>query len=183
MDAGGAVTGNFRSDLNGSVYTVLGNVSAEVPHKIEFSIQYPRAKQNYQGLLWTEGKNAIAGTVTMLDHAYGFIAIREGATLAPEAVELEPKAVPSSKPTYRIVVLEAGSDRCQLDGKAVSPAELTAFLATAVKAEPATRVLVRAQSSVSFERFQQTIRQIEAAGISRIRLAPAGDAGDAGDAN
>jgi hypothetical protein len=82
VDAAGAVTGQFRSDRNGSAYPVTGKVSAEVPQKIDFSIQFPRARQIYEGYLWTEGKNAIAGSVSMLDHPYGFIAVREGTSLA-----------------------------------------------------------------------------------------------------
>ena len=44
----------------------------------------PGARQIYEGFLWTEGKNAIAGSVSMLDHPYSFIAIREGTSLVSE---------------------------------------------------------------------------------------------------
>jgi hypothetical protein len=97
VEAAGDVTGHFRSDLNGSVYAVSGKVAAEVPQRIDFTIQFPRAKQSYQGLLWTEGKNVFAGTMTMLEHPYSFVAIREGAKLAPEGAALEQKPVPSGK--------------------------------------------------------------------------------------
>ena len=84
VDPAGAVTGHFRSDRNGSAYPVTGKVAAEVPQKIDFSIQFPRARQTYEGFLWTEGKNAIAGTLSMLDHPYSFIAVREGTSLGSE---------------------------------------------------------------------------------------------------
>ena len=81
VDPAGAVTGHFRSDRNGSVYPVTGKLAAEVPQRIDFVIKFPRAEQSYTGFLWTEGKNAIAGSVSMLDHPYGFIAVREGTSL------------------------------------------------------------------------------------------------------
>jgi hypothetical protein len=77
----GVVSGHFRSDKNGSSYPVTGKVAGEFAQKIDFSVQFPRARQDYQGLLWTEGKNAIAGSLSMLDRPYGFIAIREGTSL------------------------------------------------------------------------------------------------------
>jgi hypothetical protein len=82
VDPTGTVTGHFRSDRNGSAYPVTGKVASEVPQKIDFSVQFPRARQSYEGFLWTEGKNAIAGSVSMLDRPYSFIAVREGKSLA-----------------------------------------------------------------------------------------------------
>ena len=81
VDNAGGVSGHFRSDRNGSSYPVTGKVAGEFAQKIDFSVQFPRARQDYQGLIWTEGKNAIAGTLSMLDRPYGFIAIREGTSL------------------------------------------------------------------------------------------------------
>ena len=52
----GAVTGQFRSDLNGTAYQVNGQVAPEVPHKSHFRIKYPRTQQDFEGYLWTEGK-------------------------------------------------------------------------------------------------------------------------------
>ena len=110
IDAAGAVTGNFRSDRNGSAYPVTGKVSAEVPQKIDFSIQFPRARQTYEGFLWIEGKNAIAGTVSMLDHPYGFIAVREGTSLGSEIDVGVAQPLPD-KVSRRVVIGLAGSDR------------------------------------------------------------------------
>ncbi len=78
VDALGAVTGFFRSERNGSSYPVKGTAADGVPQRIRFEVRFPRASQSYDGLIWSEGKNVIAGTVTMLDHLYSFIAIREG---------------------------------------------------------------------------------------------------------
>jgi len=84
---GGEVTGSLRSELNGSVYPVSGKISADKPQRIGFTIQFPRAQQVYDGLLWTEGKNVFAGTLTMLERPYSFVAIREGASLGGEEVK------------------------------------------------------------------------------------------------
>lgn len=178
VDPAGTVTGHYRSDLNGSVYPVAGKVSTAIPQKVEFSIQYPRAKQSFEGLLWTEGKSAIAGTVTLLEHPYSFIAIREGASLAPESVALEPKPIPSQLPTYRIVVLAANGDRCRLDGKELSLAELSDALGKAAQAEPGVKVLLRTPASMPYDRLHQLINRIQAAGITAIRLAPAAEKND-----
>jgi biopolymer transport protein ExbD len=175
VDAGGAVTGHFRSDKNGSSYDVKGAVSADVPHKVQFSVQFPRAQQTYEGLLWTEGKNALAGTLSMLERPYGFVAIREGSSLAAGTVLLTAKSTASATTHDRIVVMEAGSDRYTLDGKALSASELADALTIGLKASPATKVVVRVPESVPFERVHRVARLIEGTGVSSIRVALAGE--------
>jgi hypothetical protein len=81
VDPLGAVTGSFRSEKNGASYPVTGKAGDGVPQRIRFEVRFPRASQSYDGLIWSEGKNVIAGTVTMLEHPYSFVAIREGASL------------------------------------------------------------------------------------------------------
>jgi len=84
VDAAGSVSGFFRSDRNGTASPVTGKVAQDVPQKVSFTVQFPGgARQFYEGLLWSEGKNVIAGTLSMLDHPYSFVAIREGASLRP----------------------------------------------------------------------------------------------------
>jgi hypothetical protein len=88
IDPAGTVTGHFRSDRNGSAYPVTGKVAADVPQKIDFSVQFPRARQSYTGFLWTEGKNVIAGSLSMLDHPYSFVAVRDGTSLGSESLDI-----------------------------------------------------------------------------------------------
>lgn len=45
IDPAGTVSGHFRSDRNGSAYPVTGKVAAEVPQKIDFSVQFPRTTE------------------------------------------------------------------------------------------------------------------------------------------
>jgi hypothetical protein len=81
---GGVLMGRFASDQTGTSYPVTGQVGLEAPERIHFSITFPRSRQDFDGRLWTEGKGAMAGAVTMLNHDYGFFAVREEARFAPE---------------------------------------------------------------------------------------------------
>jgi biopolymer transport protein ExbD len=180
VDAAAAVSGRFRSDLNGSAYAVTGQVAVEGPKKIAFDVQFPQARQSYEGLLWTEGKNAFAGTLSMLDRPYSFIAIREGASLAPEGIDLGVAGASPDKSSRRILILslDAGTDRLTLDGQPRPFTELTDALSRALKSQPATIVLLRVPESVSYERVRRVIKAIEGAGIKSIRLAPTTDQSD-----
>ena len=178
-DADGAVSGTFRSDRNGSAYPVTGKVAPDVPQKVSFAVRFPRGTQQfYEGLLWIEGKNVIAGTVSMLEHPYSFVAIREGTSLAPEAIDFSPGGTESARITRRVVSLAAGSDQLTLDGHERSEAELTETLSKIVKGEPATAVLVRVPASVPFDRVHRLVSAIRAAGIRSIQVAPAAAKGE-----
>ena len=175
VDPAGAVTGRFRSDKNGAVYPVSGTVAADLPRKIEFAIQFPRSRQDYEGLLWTEEKNAFAGTVLILEHPYSFLALREGTVLAPEGLDFDRTTTSSiaANARSRVVTLEDGPDRYAIDGQAKSGSELTVALAEAVKNEPRTSVILRVPETLPFERVNRAARMIRDAGITAIRVAPA----------
>jgi hypothetical protein len=81
VDADSAVSVSFRSEKNGATYRVTGKAGEGAPQRIRFEIQFPRARQAYDGLIFSEGKNVIAGTVLMLDREYSFVAVRDGASL------------------------------------------------------------------------------------------------------
>jgi len=172
---GGEVTGRFHSDLNGSVYPVSGKIAAGKPQRVGFTIRFPRAEQVYDGLLWTEGKNVFAGSLTMLERPYSFVAVRDGASLASQEIDLEPAQNLPPSPRRRVVVLDNGSDRFIVDGLSRTPAELAEALAQAIKADGATEVLLRVPAAVPFERVSRAARAIRESGVTTIRLAPAGD--------
>ncbi len=176
VKAGGEVTGRFRSDLNGSVYPVSGNIAADKPQRIGFTIQFPRAQQVYDGLLWTAGKNVIAGTFTMLERPYSFVAVRDGASLAGSDLELEPSQDLPQSPGRRVVIaLQNDSDRVTVDGVSRTPTELVESLTRAIKDNRATEVLLRVPDAVSFERISRAAKSIRDAGILTIRVAPAAE--------
>lgn len=173
VDAGGEVSGRFRSDRNGSVYPVTGKVAADLPRRIEFEIKFPRTRQTYEGLLWTEDKNVFAGTARIVEHPYSFVAVREGASIVPESIEASSPPRPSSaiSPATRVVGLEAAEDRYTIDGRSCSADELKAALTAAVKSQPGTAVLVRAAPNLPYHRVERATRLIRGAGIASIRLA------------
>ncbi len=174
VEAGGEVSGRFRSDRNGSVYPVTGKVAADLPRRIEFEIKFPRTRQNYEGLLWTEDKNVFAGTARIVEHPYSFVAVREGASLVPETIEASspPRSPSTISASTRVVGLEAAEDRYTIDGRSCSADDLKSALAAAVKQQPGAAVLVRAAPNLPYHRVEQAIRLIRAAGIASIRLAP-----------
>ncbi|AGA25564.1 ExbD/TolR family protein [Singulisphaera acidiphila] len=171
VDPAGLVSGQFRSDLNGTSYPVNGQVAADVPHKVSFTITYPRTRQDFEGLLWTEGKGAIAGSLTMLDRVFGFFAVREGGAFAPEGEDIGPLAKGESKPGRKTVTVHKG--QYTLDGKAQTDQELTDSLKQAVAADPATWILLQVPADEPFSALQTAFEVIGAAGLSTVRLAPA----------
>lgn len=176
VGADGEVTGKFRSDRNGGLYPVTGKVAADVPRRIAFEIQFPRSKQAFDGLLWTEEKNVFAGTVQILEHPYSFVAVREGSSLVPESIEATspPRSPAGLRATTRVVTLE-GPDRIGLDGTPKSAEELAAALAAAGKAQEGMEVLIRVRPTVPFETVERVVRIVRSAGVATIRMA-SGDA-------
>jgi biopolymer transport protein ExbD len=122
--------------------------------------------------LWTEGKGAMAGVVSLLGHPYGFFAIREGGHYAPEGDEVGPLAAESDRPGRAIVELQA-EDRFRLDGKSLTRDELTAALKPKASADPPGWVLLRVPPSLPFSAVERAIEAIHSAGIATIRLASA----------
>ena len=173
--ADGAVSGRFRSDRNGSVYPVSGRIPADLTRRIEFEIKFPRTRQVFDGLLWTEEKNVFAGTVQILEHPYSFVAVREGAALLPDSIDATspPRAPAALRATTRVIALEAGSGRFTLDGTPRTAEELTAALSSSVKGQSSAEVLLRVPPSTSFEQVERAVRLVRQAGVSTIRLSPA----------
>jgi hypothetical protein len=71
----GDVKGHFFSDKDGSKYDVEGKLGMP-KHLITFTITYPRATQEYRGMLFTGDARAIAGTSRFLEREAGFYAVR-----------------------------------------------------------------------------------------------------------
>jgi hypothetical protein len=167
----GAVSGRFRSDRNGSMYPVTGKVAADLTRRIEFGIQFPRSKQVFEGLLWTEEKNVFAGTVQVLEHPYSFVAVREGTPLVPEPIDATspPRAPTILKAATRVITL-GEPDRYALDGVPRSEEELIAALREAGKDHAPIDVLLRVPASTTFDRVRRAVRIVRGSGIATIRL-------------
>ncbi|MHC5542919.1 ExbD/TolR family protein, partial [Singulisphaera rosea] len=165
---GGVVSGRFRSDLNGTSYPVDGQVAADVPQKVVFTVKFPRARQDFEGLIWTEGKGAMAGTLTMLDRVYGFFAVREGAKVAPEGEAVGPVAKGTDRPGRKSVALRKG--QYLLDGQPKTDMELAEALKRAVAADPGTWVLLQVPDNETFAAVNQAYEVLGSAGVASIRL-------------
>ncbi len=183
VEGRGVVVGRFRSDLHGSSYPVTGQVTAETPQQVRFSISFPRARQEFDAYLWGEGKGAMAGTVSLLERTFGFFAVREGGRYAPEGRDLGPLPRPggegdtdadADRPGRHVVDL--GRDgSVALDEKPSSiEAVGTAFKALAgAEADPAPWAQFRVDPDLPYRDLRKALDAVEASGVRFIRLGPA----------
>jgi biopolymer transport protein ExbD len=177
VDPAGSVTGSFQSDASGSAYPVTGKVDPQLHQKVQFAIQFPRARQDYQGVLWTEGKQVVAGTLAMLGQDFSFVAVREGSSVNLGADVGATALLKPGKPegTWLRVRVEAEPDRYLLGQAPKTRAELTEMLTRVVKSVPGTKVMIVAAESTPYERVRQALEAVQAAGVATIRLAPSLD--------
>jgi hypothetical protein len=176
---GRAVSGRFRSDQTGSVYPVAGITPAEAPGAIHFSITYPRSRQDFEGHLWSEGKGAMAGTLTLLGRTFGFFAVREGGHYAPEGDDVGLLSPDADRPGRHIVEVRPGG-RVSLDGNALDLDGLTETLQAAVADDPKAWVLVRIAGNQTYATASCVLEAVRAAGVADIRLAVVEGASDSG---
>ncbi len=171
----GVVVGRFRSDLHGTAYPVTGQVATDAAQRVRFAIALPRARQEFDGYLWGEGKGAMAGTVSLLDRTFGFFAVREGGRYAPEGRDLGPLAGPEADRPGRHVV-EVHGETTRLDGQPVTLEALTATLKplAALDADPTPWALVRTDPDQKYADLLKVIHAIKAAGVTTIRFDQAG---------
>jgi len=75
VDDDGAVTGAYYSDKDGQKYEVRGKVGTP-DYSIQFTVQFPRAEQSFQGWLFTGDGKHMAGSSRMNEREAGFYATR-----------------------------------------------------------------------------------------------------------
>jgi hypothetical protein len=173
VDDAGVVSGRFRSDSSGAAYPVHGEAALGVAHRISFHIKFPRTQQDYEGFLWTEGKGAMAGTMMMIDRAYGFFAVRDGGRIMFDGADVGLLAEKQTAATPGRKTVLASKGQYTLDGHPRSDQELTDSLKQAVAAEPATWVLLRVPDDEPFAAIEHAFEVISSAGVRTIRLAGA----------
>jgi hypothetical protein len=71
----GDVQGSYYSDKDGQKYEVSGKVG-NPPQAIEFTITYPRTRQEFTGLMFTGDGRAIAGSSLLQGRKAAFYAVR-----------------------------------------------------------------------------------------------------------
>ncbi len=172
VDGEGKVTGAYRSDAGGEPRPVTGKTStgAGGEHGVAFTVEFPRTRQDYQGWLWGEGKNVIAGSVTMINQTFSFIAIREGTAASLATVGLKIAGTNPAQPPARMLTLDESGERFLLD--ADPDARPTSDLVELLRTDPDASVVVKAPASTPFERVRRFLQLIEDAGVRSIRFVP-----------
>ena len=138
---GRELRGTFRSDETGASYKLTGRVGEPLP-VATFAVDLPRAKLEFTGRLFAEGKGAIAGTVGLLDRVGGFFAVREGKRLVAEE---EPSAAP-----IEVIVLGGRPGRYRIAGKDVEAGDLATSLRGAVAGGAATHVQLKMSADLAY---------------------------------
>lgn len=75
VDDEGNVTGSYFSDRDGAKYEVFGTIG-KPQHSIQFTIKFPRSRQEFTGWLFTGDGKAMTGTSKILERESGFYAVR-----------------------------------------------------------------------------------------------------------
>jgi hypothetical protein len=72
---GGRLLGTFASDQTGAIYEASGAAGAPA-HHAELTINFPRTEMKLDARLFTRSRTRIAGTATMEENSFGFVADR-----------------------------------------------------------------------------------------------------------
>jgi hypothetical protein len=75
VDEDGSVGGAYYSDKDGAKYDVHGRIGTP-DYSIQFTVQFPRAEQTFQGWLFTGDGKHMAGSSRMNEREAGFYATR-----------------------------------------------------------------------------------------------------------
>lgn len=172
----GVITGRFRSDQTGQSYRVSGQVEPGDPSLIRFSVVLPRARQEFEGRLFTEGKGAIAGTMSLLERGFGFFATREGGVIAPEGMDLG-DAAGVGGPGRELVIEVPAEGPIVVDGKPIDEPALAEALRGSLAGGEVGGVLVRASADAPYGRLARLVEILDEVGAARVRFAASGSDG------
>lgn len=169
VDEAGVVSGRLRSDQTGGTYKVTGQAAGDPPNKVRFAIDLPRTRPEYDGFLFVEGKGAIAGTFLLLDRTFGFFAVREGGTLAPDDDDAA-RGFEGADPGR--VAIEVTADGTRIDGKPVDRGAVVEAMKAALRAHPGASAQIRAEPDVPVARILGLVEALREAGATSIRVGP-----------
>ena len=170
----GVVLGRFRSDLHGSAYPVTGQVVLAEPGKVRFSVALPRARQEFDGYLFGEGKGGMAGSMNLLDRTFGFFAVRTGGRYAPEGRDLGPLQAPDRDRPGRVVVALRPDGSTTLDGQSVPLDKLAEALRARADrpGEAPPWILITTGTATPMAALAPIVTAAKAAGIAPVRIEP-----------
>jgi hypothetical protein len=163
----GSISGRFRSEQTGGSYKVVGELAPDAPNRITFSVDFPRSLIEFDGRLWTEGKGAIAGTATLLDRAYGFVALREGRRLVAESQEVFNVGAPALK----VTVLSISAEKTLLDGEPVAATDFAKKIAE----KGVHDLVIEASPETRYSALREYVDLAKEAGIVSLQLRTPGD--------
>ncbi len=169
----GVVTGRFQSEETGSSYRVAGQVGTGGPNQIQFSIIFPRVRQEFDGRLWTVGKGAMAGTMSLLEQSYGFFALREGGQFAPEGVDVGPLVADSRGAVVPTTIEISNDGSMRLDGKNLDETSLRDALKEIAGQDASRPIVIKAPESTPYRKVVGLVTLIHDAGLSRIQFSGA----------
>jgi len=75
VEEGGRATGKFTSDESLNVYDISGQIGS-MPNNLKLDLFLANAQMAVDAFLWTKDKSMMAGTVTLSDRKFGFVATR-----------------------------------------------------------------------------------------------------------
>ena len=171
VDDAGVVTGRLRSDQTGGSYKVTGQAGGDPANKVRFAVELPRSREEFDGFLFVEGKGAITGSFVLLDRTFGFFAVREGGTLAPDGEDAIADTGGDSRPGRIVINVEAKA--LSVAGKKADEATVSATIAAALAADPSTWVLLRVSPDVAAGEVLRLVEELRKSGVTKIKFAPA----------
>lgn len=157
------------SDQTGNSYKLQGQVGQQSANRIRFHVDLPRTRQDFDGVIFTEGKAAITGTYTMQDRTFGFVAIREGASLNVDGDALEGTSATDDQ--HGKLTVELTSEGMRIEGKPVDTAILD-LLREALQREPATWILLKVDPDRPYSEVRKVLESAREAGPVPVRLVP-----------
>jgi hypothetical protein len=167
VDNDGVVTGRFRSDQTGGAYKVTGQAGIDPANKLRFAVELPRARQEFEGFLFVEGKGAISGSFTLLERPFGFFAVRQGATLSPDGEDAGDK-IEEARPGK--IVIEVKVDSMSIGDKTGDSDLIAGAMKAALAADPATWALLRVAPDAKAGNVLKLADELRTLGIKTIRF-------------
>lgn len=169
VDEAGGVSGRLKSDQTGGSYKVTGQVDGAVANKIRFDVELPRARQEFDGFLFVEGKGGLSGSFGLLGRTFGFFAVREGGILAPDGEEIGDTRFDQSRPGC--VTFDVDATGWRLDGNPIDEDAAAKTMRAALDADSGAWARIKLQPDAPAGRLLRLVELLRDVGANTIRIA------------